>query len=421
MPHALGRSFAGTRRRTLWAVTAAVSVAVLSACSSSTSSAGAGAGGTTTAASTTTPADTSSASGGTSASSSAGGALDTSLKGICPDTVAVQMDWEPEAEHAGVYELVGPGYTVDTARKRVTGPLTVGGTDTGVKIEVRAGGAAIGFAPVTAQMYVDKTITLGSVSTDAAVATSAKQPVTAVVSPLNLSPQMLMWDPASHPTWTGIKDMKASGVKVVVNKGANYIALLEGKGLVDASQIDTGYTGSPNRFVSDPKIVQQGFATAEPYIYQHEVKTWGKPVKYELLADVGYTIYPEALSVRTADLATMAPCLKKLVPILQQAQLDYIKDPSAANKLIVDVVGKYNDGWVYSAGVADFAASSMKSIGIVKDDTSGVFGGMDMTRVQSVIDTFAPGLKSGGAAVKDGLKAADIATSEFLDPSIKMG
>jgi hypothetical protein len=342
------------------------------------------------------------------------------LAGICPSTVVVQQDWEPEAEHSAAYQLVGSGYTIDAGKKRVSGPLVIDGMDTGVKIEIRAGGPAIGFQSVASQMYVDKTITLGAVTTDGAISASTAQPVTAVVSPLEKSPQMLMWDPGTHPTWTGIADIGKSNAKVVVSSGTVYSTLLADKGLVQAGQFDTSYDGAPARFVASPDIVQQGFATAEPYIYEHEVQAWNKPVKYQLLADVGYNVYPEALSVRSGDLPALSPCLKKLVPILQKAQVEYLANPAAANKLIVETVGQYNDSWTYSQGVADYAAKALKDLGIVANDSTGPVGGMDPARVQSAIDTFGPILKSSGAKVKDGLKAADLATDEFIDNSVTL-
>ena len=363
---------------------------------------------------------TSSSSPATSGSPAAATGPDA-LAGVCPSTVVIQEDWQPEAEHSGLYALVGPGYTIDANKKRVIGPLTIDGKDTGVKIEIRAGGSSIGFQSVTSAMYVDKSITLGAVTTDAAVGSSGNQPVTAVVSQLNKSPQMLMWDPASHPAWKTVKDIGASKATIVVAKGSNYIPLLEQEGLIQGSQVDTSYTGAPARFVSQPKIAQQGFATAEPYIYEHEVKQWNKPIDYQLLYDVGYHVYPEALSVRSGDLSAMSPCLKKLVPILQQSQIDYLKNPGPANQVIVDAVGKYNDGWTYDMGVANFAAGALISQGIAVNDSSGPFGGMDMSRVQDTINTFAPILGKAGGDVKKGLQASGIATDAFIDPSIKLG
>ncbi len=44
-----------------------------------------------------------------------------SLAGVCPATVVIQTDWNPEAEHGHLYQMLGAGYTVD--KKSVTGPL----------------------------------------------------------------------------------------------------------------------------------------------------------------------------------------------------------------------------------------------------------------------------------------------------------
>ena len=92
-----------------------------------------------------------------------------SLAGVCPDTITFQTDWNPESEHGFLYNMVGEGYEVDAAGLRVTGPLVSKGADTGVKIQVRAGGPAVGFSSPTSLMYQDPEIFLAFVSTDGAV------------------------------------------------------------------------------------------------------------------------------------------------------------------------------------------------------------------------------------------------------------
>ncbi|MEV6949063.1 hypothetical protein AB0N07_45590 [Streptomyces sp. NPDC051172] len=340
------------------------------------------------------------------------------LTGVCPKTVVVQVDWEPEAEHGPLYHLVGPGYSVDADKKRVTGPLVIGGKDTGVDIQIRAGGSAIGYQSVPSQMYVDKSITLGTVTTDVAISASAKQPVTAVAALMKKSPQVLMWDPATHPGWKSIADIGKSDAKVVYVDGSTYASLLVSKGLIKKTQLDGSYDGAPARFVANPGIAQQGFATAEPYIYQHEVSAWKKPIKYQLLSDVGFTVYPESLSVRSGELKSLSPCLKKLVPVLQQSAADFAAEPSATVKLISDLVQQYNTGWVYSEGTGTFAAKQMVELGILGNESDGSVGSFDMKRVASVLKTFTPLVELSGAKVKPGLTAQDLATDDFTDPSI---
>jgi hypothetical protein len=124
--------------------------------------------------------------------------------------------------------------------------------------------------------------------------------------------------------------------------------------------------------------------------------------------------------VRSGDVTPMAPCLRKLVPILQQAQVDYLHDPLQTNKIITDAAAAYNDGWTYTMGTAEYSADVMKRLKIIANDSTGPLGGMDPTRLQSTIDTFAPLLARAGAAVKPGLTPADIATTRFIDPGIRL-
>ena len=49
--------------------------------------------------------------------------------------------------------------------------------------------------------------------------------------------------------------------------------------------------------------------------------------------------------MRSAEKAKLAPCLKKLVPILQQSQVDLTRDPEPAIKLILQLVDVYKTGW----------------------------------------------------------------------------
>jgi hypothetical protein len=345
------------------------------------------------------------------------------LSADCPATVVIQTDWNPEAEHGHLYQLLGKDYTVNADKKSVSGPLMYQGQPTGVNVEVRSGGPAIGYATVTSQMYQDKKITLGYVSTDEAVQLSATNPTKAVFAPLEKGPQMIMWDPAKYPSVTDIKSLgvalAADGGVVRYFGGAAYMEYLMGSGTLPKAVVDGTYDGAPAKFVAAKgKDAQQGFASAEPYIYEKELPAWGKPVKYQLTNDVGYPIYASAVSVRADELTSLSPCLKKLVPVLQQAEVDYFADPKATNELILDLVTKFNNGWVYSAGVADYSVATMKSDGLVSNGSNAQIGDMDEARVKQIIDITTPIFAASKSVPKAGLTPADIFTNEFLDPKI---
>jgi hypothetical protein len=347
----------------------------------------------------------------------AGGPQD--LSSVCPSTIVVQTDWNPESEHGGTYQMLGPGYSVDAGKKRVTGPLVDGTVDTGVKLQVRAGGPAIGFQQVTAQMYADKSITLGYVSTEESAQYSAKQPTLSVVAPLDRNPQMIMWDPSKHPNLHTIADIGKTDTKVLYFEGAAYMEYLTQRGILKKSQVDGSYDGTPARFVtSRGTIAQQGFATAEPYIYQHEVKNWNKPVSFALIDDAGYRSYASTLAILPSRKAELAPCLKKLVPIVQRAQVAFMQKPAAVNSVILELVKKYNNGWVYSRGVADFAVTEMRKLGIVGNGSDATLGNFDVPRIQQVIDAVKPVFAAERKPVKDGLTPSDVMTNEFTDPAI---
>lgn len=345
------------------------------------------------------------------------------LSGICPATVVIQTDWNPEGEHGHLYQLLGAGYTINADKKTVTGDLDIAGKSTGIKVEIRAGGPAIGYQTVSSQMYQDKTINLGYVSTDEAVQLSDKLPTTAVFAPLEKAPTMVMWDPATYSKVTTVKQLgsalKTSGGVVRYFSGSAYMDYLTGAGILPKSVIDGTYDGTPAKFVAAKgKDAQQGFASAEPYIYQNEIPAWGKKLNFQLLNDVGYPNYASAVSVRSADLTSLSPCLTKLVPVLQQAEVDYYTSPAATNKVILALVAAYNNGWVYTQGTADYSVAESKKLGLVGNGDNAYMGDMTDARIQKIIDIDTPIFTASGSAPKAGLKVSDIANNSFLSKTI---
>jgi hypothetical protein len=344
------------------------------------------------------------------------------LKGVCPDPIVVQKDWQPESEHGFLYNLVGEGYQVDTDKKKVTGPLVAQGRNTGVRIEIRTGGPAVGFEPVPAIMYEDSSIHLGYVATDEAVQFSAKQPTTAVFAQMDISPLAIIWDPATYPQFNTLVDIGQTDTQVLYTKGLSYMEFLVGSGILKRSQLNGSYDGSPALFLqSDGKAALQGFATSEPYLYEHEIKQWGKPLKFHLVNDAGYPVYFSSVSIRAGDKDKLAPCLAKLVPILQRSQVDFINKPGPAIEVILDLVQQYKTGWQYSKGLAEYSAKAMKDQSIVGDGPDGTIGNFEMARVQKIIEIMTSIMAAQKQTVKEGLKPEDIATNQFIDTKVSLG
>ena len=343
------------------------------------------------------------------------------LSGICPETVTFQTDWNPESEHGFLYQLVGAGYEVDASGLRVTGPLMASGVDTGVKVQVRAGGPAVGFSSPTSLMYSDPDIFLAFAATYSQIQNSGEFPTQSVIAPFNINPQIIMWDPATYPDVKTIADLKATGAKVRYFGGSAYMDYFTSTGILDPAQVDGSYDGTPANFVADGgKSAQQGFATSEPYFYENVLTDWGKPVAYQTIHDAGWTSYAQTLAGKPETIVSAADCLKLLVPIIQQAQVDYVADPSTTNALILDLVAQYNNGWMYDAGQADAAVALALENGLIANSPDGTLGSFDSQRMDEFLALAIPIFEGLGEKLKPGLTSADLATNQFIDPTIAL-
>lgn len=349
------------------------------------------------------------------------GSIDLAAAG-CPADIRIATDWFPEAEHGHLYELIGDGYTIETESEfSVTGPLMAGGEYTGVDVTVISGGAASSaFLQPDAMMYADDTIFAGYVGSDEAVVHSGEFPTVGVFAPLEKDPQMIMWDPETLPDVESIADLGAAGTQIRLFPGGFYIDYFLSEGIVTEAQLDYSYDGSPAGFVAAAgSVAQQGFASAEPYIYENEIPEWGKPVAYQLINDAGYPKYAAVVSVIPENVTAYADCLTALVPVLQQAEVDYYASPDETNAVILDAVETYDTFWVYGQEVADFSVATQVEIGLVGNGTDDIVGNVDYDRVQSLVD-IATGIYGADTEknIVAGLTAEDIFDDQFIDPSI---
>ncbi len=362
--------------------------------------------------------DSGTSQGGQPVQQAAAAGAPAALKGVCPDTVVIQTNWWPQAEYGAVYRLLGEKPAIDKNKKKVTGTLVDNGVDTGVRVEIRAGGPANNFTPSAALLYTDSTVILGGVDLDQGAQLSADKPTLSVFAPLDLSPLVLMWDPTAHPQFNTISDIGQTDTKVLYFQGSTYMSYLTGSGILRQNQIDPSYDGQPQQFVtSRGEVVQQGYLTNEVYAYEHEISQWKKRVAWQLVSDSGFPTYPETLAIRPSRKAELSNCLHKLVPILQRATAGYLTDPNPTNDLLVQLVKEYN-AFAYSSERARYAVTAMKDNGIAGNGTNRTVGDFDLARVQRIIDIVKPIFAGQKKPVKDGLKPEDLVTNEFVDPAL---
>ena len=334
--------------------------------------------------------------------------------GACPSPMVFQTDWFPEPEHGALYNLTAGEGSVDAESGRFTGPLAA---DPSIEVEIRAGGPFIGFQPTVALMATDDDIFMGYVNTDEAIANYAEFPTTAVVAPLDINPQIIMWDPETYDigSWDDVR-----GTEAVINHfaGASYTEYLVGSGLVGEDQLDGSYDGAPTRFIGEAgAIIQQGFATQEPFNYENVFEEWGRPVESLLIHDSGYELYQGPLAILDSKLdADAQACLAAFVPIFQQSIVDFQTDPSATNAAILQAVVDLDTFWQLSDASVANTVVEMGSLDIVGNGPDQTIGNFDLDRVDEVIQITADEVPS--IEVPEGLTAEDLVTNDYIDSDI---
>ncbi len=303
----------------------------------------------------------------------------------------------------------------------MTGSLVASGeVDTGIDVQIVEGGPAIGWQQVSSQMYQEQDIFFGYSSTDGSVGNSLDQPVVSVMAIMEINPQMIMWNPEQFPGVEHVADMPGD-TTLLAFFGAHNLYWLVAEGIVDQSQVDGSYDGGVTRFVvEDGGFMLQAYASSEPYIYEVETPEYGKPVMYELLHDIGFRTYSQNYGVRPERLTEDRECLELVVPILQQAAVDYVNNGAETNATIGAINDAYDDGWVYSQGLAEFANGEFGRLGLIGNGPDGVVGKFDMDRVQEVVEIMIPVFAHPevNTPILEGITAEDVVTNEFLDPDI---
>ena len=336
-----------------------------------------------------------------------------SLADVCPATIVVQTDWFPESEHGGIYQLMSDDAVASKDTGAVSGSLVVNGEPAGVKLEIRAGGPFLE-SPVVTEMYQDNAITFGYVGTDVAITRYNDAPTLAVFNALNINPQVLLWDATKHPEATTIADAAKTIKSFYVYGDPAWMRFFESQGLIEKGQVDSNYKG--NLLLSTEDAAHQGFATSEPYKYAN-LESGAITTGYQLIHDAGWNSYAQNLAIRKDRLEELRPCLENIVPIFQQAQLDYIADPTRANAIILSTVATYDSWWTQSEGDVANGAASQKDMGIVGNGETPTFGDLEEARVNDFIAKATPILREQGLEIAD-IAAGDITDNTFLDTSI---
>ena len=348
----------------------------------------------------------------------------TPLADVCPNPLILQKDWLMQAEHGPIMQMIGAGGTMESGVYK--GPLG----STGIELQILEGGGGIGMGDgetAYSSLFMGNSKAgvlphLGYQELDNAFIFSERFPVVGVFAPLDVAPAALMWDEGTYPDgFSSIEDLQAFAES---GEGKIYISTIQrtyGKFLVDsgvpADVFVEGYRGDLENFVvNNGTWLNAGFITSEAYKLANG-SNWGKPIGGTTLNDFGYPNYTGMVSVAQSRMDELAPCLEQLVPIMQQAAVDYATDPTEVNEVIV----AFNEGgfattwWTTAPDLMDYAATTMVEDGVIGNGSNDTIGDFDMDRVSTILEIVKPGLDE---RANPDVTAEDVVTNRFIDPSI---
>src|SRR6266702_7572475 len=191
------------------------------------------------------------------------------------ETVAFGTDWKAEAEHGGFYQAIATGIY-----KRY-----------GLEVTLRPGGPQVNHAQLLAAGVLDFNIASNSFVPLNFV--REQIPMVAVAAIFQKDPSVLI----AHPG-QGADNLAALKGRPIMISGdtrvTSWLFLKQKFGYSDDQIRPYGFSVAP--FLADPKAIQQGYLTSEPFTIENALGE--KPVVM-LLADAGYSSY--GTLIQTSD------------------------------------------------------------------------------------------------------------------------
>ncbi|HMD64876.1 MAG TPA: ABC transporter substrate-binding protein [Stellaceae bacterium] len=277
------------------------------------------------------------------------------------EAVSFGTDWKAEAEHGGYYQAVATGIY----------------RQHGLEVTLRQGGPQVNHAQLLAAGRLDFNLAPNSF-----IPLNFLQeniPVVAVAAIFQKDPSVLI----AHPGQGNDSLAVLKGKPIMIGSDTRITSwmFLKSKFGYTDDQIRP-YTFSAAPFLADPKAIQQGYLSSEPFTIEAQGV---KPVVL-LLADAGYSSYGSLIQT-SAKLAQENPALvQRFVDASIEGWYSYLYgDPGPGNALIK------RDNPEMTDALLTYGIAKIKEYGIVDsgDAKTGGIGAMTEARWREFFDTMA--------------------------------
>jgi NitT/TauT family transport system substrate-binding protein len=248
-------------------------------------------------------------------------------------------DWRGEAELGGYYQALATG----EYKKR------------GLDVTLIQGGPAVNVPQLLATGAVD--VGVGSNNFIVMNLAQQKTPVKAVAAFMQKDPQVLI----AHPDQgiNSIADMKGRPILLSDASITAFWIWLKAKYQFTDDQVRKyNYSSAP--FLADKRVIQQGYATSEPYLIEKEGKI--KPAVF-LLADSGYPAYGSMALVPDSLIAKNPAAVQAFVEATAAGWKSYLYGDAKPGDAAI-----LKDNPEMTQDVLDQAREKMRTYGIVGKD-----------------------------------------------------
>jgi NitT/TauT family transport system substrate-binding protein len=266
------------------------------------------------------------------------------------EKVSFGTDWKAEAEHGGYYQAIATGIY----------------RQHGLDVSLRQGGPQVNHAQLLAAGRLDFNLAPNSFVPLNFVRENI--PMVAVAAIFQKDPSVLIAHPGQgNDTLAALK-----GKPIMIGSDTrigSWVFLKSKFGYTD-DQIRP-YTFSVAPFLADPKAIQQGYLSSEPFT----IETQGvKPVVL-LLADAGYASYGSLIQTSDKLVQEKPDLVQRFVDASIEGWYSYLYgDPAPANELIkrdnpemTDALLAYGIAKIKEYGIVDSGAAKSSGIGVMTE------------------------------------------------------
>ncbi|GIL03359.1 MAG: ABC transporter permease [Alphaproteobacteria bacterium] len=314
-------------------------------------------------------------------------AAGASQPAVSLEKVSFGTNWLAQPEHGGYYQAVADGTYAEC----------------GLEVTIVPGGPQVNNRALLLAGKID--FHMGGNLLEAFNAAKEGIPLKVVAAHFQKEPQVLMTHPGQGlDTWEDL--LKAE--KFILGDGgflSYYQWMINEFGFDAAKRVP--YTFNPAPFIADPKSVQQGYVTSEPFAVERE---GGFKPNLFLIADYGFDTYATTVEVMQKTIDEKPEAVKCFVDGSAKGWYNYLYgDNAAANALI------QKDNPDMSDEQIAFSVAKLKEFGIVDSgdtETMGI-GAMTEARMKSFYDKMV-----AAGVLEAGIDIAKAYTLEFVNKGV---